>query len=297
MSQRLLEVHRVIMEAMMLRVQKSLRNKRLKDFIAIGVFMSLELHQQIYNWVLISMSVCGLLCFIALYFVKAGYGKFLDKSWGLAFNNKVAWFFMEVPTLIVMLIMITLSPRKDSMIRLIIVAFYIGHYVQRTLVFPFLMKGKSKMPALIVFMGAFFNTVNAFLIASWIFYLSPADYYSTGWLYDIRFMLGVIVFALGMWINLTSDAYIRSLRKNGDSKHYFPQNGVYKYVTSANYLGEIIEWTGFAFLSWSLPGVFFVFWTIANLVPRAHAINKSYREKFPEEFAKTKPKRIFPFVY
>ena len=49
--------------------------------------MSLELHQQIYNWVLISMSVCGLLCFIALYFVKAGYGKFLDKSWGLAFNG------------------------------------------------------------------------------------------------------------------------------------------------------------------------------------------------------------------
>ena len=259
--------------------------------------MTLDLHQQIYDWVLLIMSIFGVMTFIALYFVEAGYGKFLNKKWGWAFNNKVAWFLMEVPTLIVMLTMVASSPRKDNFVSLVIAGFYVGHYVQRTLVFPFMLKGKGKMPFLIVFMGMFFNTVNAFLIASWIFYLSPENYYTVEWLFDIRFLLGVIIFAVGMWINLTSDAYIRSLRKEGDNKHYFPKKGLYKYVTSANYFGEILEWAGFALLSWSIPGVFFVLWTMANLVPRAHSIHKKYREEFPEEFAKTNPKRVFPFVY
>lgn len=259
--------------------------------------MFLDLHQQIYNWVLLVMTIIGVLCFVSLYFVEAGYGKFVNKKWGPTFDNKFAWFLMELPTLIVMIAMIIFSPRKDNFVLFVIAGFYIGHYVQRTFVFPLLLKGKGKMPVLIVLMGMFFNTVNAFLIASWVFYLSPENYYTANWLFDFRFLSGVILFALGMWTNLSSDAYIRSLRKNGDSKHYFPQNGAYKYVTSANYFGEILEWIGFAILSWSLPGVFFVLWTMANLVPRAHAIHKKYREEFPDEFAKTNPKRVFPFIY
>jgi hypothetical protein len=39
---------------------------------------------------------------------------------------------------------------------------------------------------------------------------------------------------------------------------------------------------GWALLTWSLPGVVFAFWTAANLVPRALAYHRWYREEFPD---------------
>ena len=45
--------------------------------------------------------------------------------------------------------------------------------------------------------------------------------------------------------------------------------GMFKYVTAANYFGEILEWTGFAIACWSLPAFAFAWWTFANLAPRA----------------------------
>ena len=51
------------------------------------------------------MSVCALFVFIALYFIKAGYGIFRTKSWGLAIDNRWAWMWMEMPVFVVMLIL------------------------------------------------------------------------------------------------------------------------------------------------------------------------------------------------
>jgi 3-oxo-5-alpha-steroid 4-dehydrogenase 1 len=73
--------------------------------------------------------------------------------------------------------------------------------------------------------------------------------------------------------------------------------GMFKYVSSANYYGEILEWTGFAILTWSLPGVVFLLWTCANLIPRANSLYNKYTEEFGEEFTKLKRKRLFPFIY
>ena len=69
----------------------------------------------------------------------------------------------------------------------------------------------------------------------------------------------------------------------------------YRYVTSANYLGEIIEWAGWAILTCSLSGLVFFWWTVANLVPRANAIWHRYREEFGSEVGERK--RVFPFIY
>ena len=43
------------------------------------------------------MSFLGLLVFVALYFVKAGYGVFRTRSWGISIPNKTAWVLMEAP--------------------------------------------------------------------------------------------------------------------------------------------------------------------------------------------------------
>ena len=98
-----------------------------------------------------------------------------------------------------------------------------------------------------------------------------------------------------MIVNIHSDYIIRHLRKPGDTGHYLPQGGFFRYVTSANYFGEIVEWCGFALLTWSWAGAVFAWWTAANLIPRADRIYNRYREMFGEQVGKRK--RIIPFIY
>ena len=52
---------------------------------------------EIFNYFLIAMSFLALLVFVALYFVKAGYGIFRTSSWGISIPNKTAWVLMEAP--------------------------------------------------------------------------------------------------------------------------------------------------------------------------------------------------------
>lgn len=175
---------------------------------------------------------------------------------------------------------------------------FLLHYFQRSFVFPFLLKGKSRMPVAIMAMGIVFNLLNGMMQAGGLFYFPVSKAYSEGWSYFLApgAICGLLLFFIGMGINLYSDHVIRHLRKPGDTKHYLPAKGLYRYVTSANYFGELMEWTGFALLTASPAAWVFVWWTFANLVPRADAIYKHYREEFGEA-AVGKRKRIIPFIY
>ena len=146
-------------------------------------------------------------------------------------------------------------------------------------------------------MGIIFNLLNALMQGGWIFYISPLDYYTAEWFYSPQFIIGVIIFFAGMFINIQSDSIIRHLRKPGDRRHYIPQGGMFRWVSSANYFGEWLEWVGFAILTWSWAGVVFAWWTFANLAPRSAALYKRYSEEFGEEFTKEKRKKIIPFIY
>lgn len=108
--------------------------------------------------------------------------------------------------------------------------------------------------------------------------------------------VGAAIFFIGMAINLHADHVIRNLRKPGDTRHYLPEKGFYRYVTSANYFGELVEWTGFALLTASPAAWVFVWWTAANLVPRADAIYKRYCEEFGKQAVGSR-KRIIPYIY
>ncbi len=257
--------------------------------------MLLDLEQ--FNILMVSMAGIAVIVFVALYFIEAGYGKAISSKWGPAINNKVAWVMMELPAFLTIVYFWTQSERQFEVAPLVISMMFMLHYFQRTFIFPLLLKGKSKMPLSIVAMGMTFNTINGLMQGEWIFFLSPEGMYTTGWLSSPQFIIGTIIFFAGMFINIHSDHVIRNLRKPGDTNHYLPKKGMYRYVTSANYFGEITEWVGFAILSWSLPGVLFVFWTMANLVPRANSIYKRYRIEFTEEFNTLSLKRIFPFIY
>ena len=246
---------------------------------------------------LILMSVTALIVFIALYFVTAGYGKFASRKWGPAIGNKPAWVLMESPVFILMTVLWVCSSRRYETALLVMFLLFQLHYFQRAFIFPLLIKGRSKMPLSIMFMGIVFNVLNALMQGGWLFYISSPDRYPASWLASPQFIAGTAVYLAGMFINIQSDSIIRRLRKPGDTRHYLPRKGMYKYVTSANYLGEIIEWTGFAILTWSWAGAVFAWWTFANLVPRAHTIYKRYRSEFGREMEGKNLKRIIPFIY
>lgn len=244
---------------------------------------------------LIIMTAIAAIVFVALYFVEAGYGMLFDKKWGPPIPNKLAWVCMEAPVFIVMLYLWSSSEQPFQTVPLLFFLFFELHYLQRAFIFPILIKGKSKMPAGIMGMGIVFNLLNGYMQGEWLFHLAPADMYTIDWLCTPQFIIGTLLFFTGMAINLQSDYIVRHLRKPGDTKHYLPKGGMFKYVTSANYFGEIVEWCGFAILTWSASGAVFAWWTIANLVPRANTIYHKYKTTFGGELGNRK--RVFPFIY
>lgn len=250
-----------------------------------------------YYALLITMAVLAIVVFLALQYVEAGYGMMYTKQWGPSINNRLGWILMESPVFVAMLALWWLSPRRAETVPLIFFIFFQLHYFQRSFIFPLLIKGKNRMPLSIISMGVLFNVINAAMQGGWIFYVSPADYYTTGWLSSPQFIIGTVIFFGGIAINLNSDNIIRNLRKPGDTRHYIPRGGMFRYVSSANYFGEFMEWVGFAVLTWSAAGAVFALWTFANLAPRAGKIHKRYSKEFGEEFDKLHLKRIIPFIY
>ena len=242
------------------------------------------------------MAVIAVIVFIALYRVNAGYGKFYTPRWGPSVDNHLGWFLMEAPVFVAMLLLWWFSDRRSDVVRLVFLLLFESHYFHRAFVFPLQLHGHSRMPLSIILMGVVFNTLNALMQGGWIFYVSPVDRYPLSWLTSLPFMAGTALFLAGMFINIQSDNIIRNLRKPGDTAHYLPQGGMFRYVTSANYFGEFLEWTGFAILTWSWAGAVFALWTFANLAPRAARINDLYRQEFPEQLDPG-IKRIIPFLY
>ena len=127
-----------------------------------------------FNLFLGVMSLIALIVFVALYFVKAGYGIFRTSSWGAAISNKLAWILMEAPVFLVMCVMWMYSERRFEPVILTFFLFFQLHYFQRAFIFPLLLKGKSKMPLAIMSMGILFNLLNGYMQGEWIFYLAPA---------------------------------------------------------------------------------------------------------------------------
>jgi protein-S-isoprenylcysteine O-methyltransferase Ste14 len=85
-----------------------------------------------------------------------------------------------------------------------------------------------------------------------------------------------------MLLNKQADRTLRKLRGPGETGYKIPRGGAYTWVSCPNYLGEIVEWLGWALATWSPAGLAFAAYTAANLVPRALANHRWYRERFPD---------------
>ena len=241
---------------------------------------------------------CGLMSFVALLTFNAPYGRYADKAhkgWGPQLNAKAAWVFMECPTLWVSAICLYLawgtSP-VDSLPNLVLLGLFCCHYVNRALIFPLRMRRGAPMPMSVMFMAWFFCLVNGYLQAR---YLCKLHTYPVEWLWDPRFIVGVLAMGHGFYLNLQADSILRNLRQPGDTERYkIPYGGLFEYVSAANFCAEIYEWAGFALACFSLPAAVFAVFTFLNLAPRGVAHHRWYLETFPD-YPKSR-KAIIPFV-
>lgn len=219
--------------------------------------------------------------FVALFFLNAPYGRHARSDWGPVVGDTLGWLLMEAPSPLLFAAFFALGTHRFAPVPVLFFALWEAHYVHRSFIYPFLLRGHARrMTLAVALMGFFFNGVNATLNGWYLFHLAAPR--PLAWLLDGRFLAGLALFAGGYVINRWSDDILRNLRRPGESVYRIPTGGMYRWVSAPNYLGEIMEWTGWAVLTWSFAGASFAAWTIANLAPRARANHRWYRANFPD---------------
>ncbi len=229
--------------------------------------------------------------FVVLLFLAAPYGRHARSGWGPRIPAGLAWPVMEAPSPVLMAACFAAGDRKDDPAARVFLALWLGHYVYRAFIFAFVGRGWSApMPFTIAISAFGFNVVNGALNGLWLFSRGPR--YGSGWLSDPRFLAGAALFIAGFAVHARSDAILRCLRAPGEGGYRIPRGFLFEAVSCPNYLGEIVEWTGWAVLTWSPSGLSFAAWTAANLVPRALAHHRWYRVRFPDY--PSSRKAVFP---
>lgn len=254
---------------------------------------SLQTHP-LYTWTVLGVVVLGIVSFFLLLFISAPYGRHLRPGWGPTINATALWVIMEAPSPISFAVVYFASDNAFETVPLLLCGMFMLHYVYRSFIYPFRMRGGHKQKPILTGALAFaFNAANGSTNAFAITELSP-HLLSTNWLTSWQFIVGIVLFTSGYLINQHSDAILRNLRKPGESGYKVPHGGFYRWVTSPNYFGEIVEWIGFAFAAWTVPALVFAWFTATNLVPRAFSNHRWYQEHF-SDYPKNR-RIIIPFV-
>jgi 3-oxo-5-alpha-steroid 4-dehydrogenase 1 len=241
--------------------------------------------------VYVQLALAGVTALILL-FVSAPYGRHGRGGWGPTIPARAGWVLMESPPVVAFIAIFATGVHRTELVPLLLLAVWQLHYVNRMVIYPLRMNASAKaIPLSVALMGFTFNGLNAWINARWISHLGS---YDVGWLADPRFLCGVALFAAGMAINHQSDNILRRLRKPGETGYKIPRGGAYRWVSCPNYLGEILEWTGWAIATWSTAGLAFAVYTLANVGPRALSHHRWYREKF-EDYPPER-KALIPFV-
>ena len=235
-----------------------------------------------YIWILIALII-----FPINLIYKAPYGKHSTKKWGKTIDNKTGWVLMELPALITCPLIYYIIVDEISLSTGFIF-IWITHYFNRTIIYPLKIKTKGKkIPIVIVASAFFFNIINGILNG---YFIATIPFESISF---TCILIGFVVFIFGLYINISSDNTLIKLRTN-QKGYVIPKGGLFNYVSCPNFFGEIIEWLGFAIMTFNLGSISFLIWTICNLIPRSKAHHKWYKENF-ENYPK-KRKAVIPYL-
>ncbi len=249
--------------------------------------------EQLYSRVLLTELFFAVIVFFILFKVSAPYGKFLRGGWGANMSSKFGWMIMESPSVILMVYFFISSEGWHDMPKNLFLLVWLSHYVHRTFIYPFTITSKNKpYPILLVVFAVLFNCMNGFINGYEVF---NQNFYSNYWFTSPLLYIGLGVFAVGYFINKQSDYILSHLKRDANNNYVIPYGGMFKYVSNPHYFGEIIEWIGWAIMTWSVSGLAFAIFTFANLAPRAITAHHWYKEKFPGY--PQERKAIIPFLW
>jgi 3-oxo-5-alpha-steroid 4-dehydrogenase 1 len=238
----------------------------------------------------------ALLTFFALQHIIAPFGRHNREDFGPTINARLAWFIMEIVSPLTFSFFFLTGKNTPTLVMWIFFLLWNVHYLNRSVIYPLRQKATDKkMPIAIMWSAIGFNLINGLLNGLYLGWICDTTKFSNEWLSDERFMIGIIVFVIGMFINIQADNVLLSLRKPGETHYKIPKGGLFYWISCPNLLGEMIEWTGFALMVWSAPALSFAIWTTANLLPRAVAHHHWYQEKFGKAYPK-KRRAVLPGI-
>ena len=234
--------------------------------------------QQILCWAVLALAVMTL--WGTLRQVNP-YGRHMQAGQAGTWPALPAWLLFEAPQWFSFALTFWLSAQSPSPVALSLFGLWQAHYLYRALIYPLRMRDRHKrFPLSGVIFGLLFNSINGFING---YAVAHAPHLaSAAWLRDPRFIVGLAVAVAGWLINFQADSILIELRGDGSTGYKVPQGGLFRWVSSANYFGEIVLWCGWAMMSWTLAGLSFAVFTISNLLPRALSHHRWYREKFAD---------------
>lgn len=211
-------------------------------------------------------------------------------------DKRLGWIIMETPVIFTVVFCYWMGLQASGSevnVSVIFIVVYVIHYFNRGLIFPFRIKAEGKtMPVVSMLSSMSFYIINGYLIG---YYFGALKAYPVEWLWDPRFIAGIVLFLIGFYINISSDNILMNLRGPGETGYKIPRGGMYRFVSCPNYLGEIIEWVAFALMTWSLMGFVYAIWVALPLIPQALQAHRWYHEKFGADYPAQR-KAVFPYL-
>lgn len=238
--------------------------------------------QEMLLWGVLALAA---LTFLGTLFKTNAYGRHMQGNEKLTLPALPAWLLFECPQWWAFAVtfwgLASLFELSPSVPAIVLFALWQSHYCYRAIIYPLRMQDRGKrFPISGVVFGIAFNAVNGFVNGFAV--LTATHLMDSAWLSDPRFIAGLLIAVSGWLINFQADSILIHLRKPGETGYKIPFGGMFKYVSSANYFGEIVLWCGWALMSFTPAGLVFALFTISNLFPRALSHHRWYQEKFED---------------
>lgn len=252
----------------------------------------MDMEQQV-KW---AIFLSGLFLGPILLFVPAPYGRFSRPGFGFMANGKLAWLLFEsVPVYALPVSLFHHAQRPLNACQWILFLLWETHYIHRSVIYTYNAPSMKPTALLNGFFAVVFNAANGYINGKALLSI----HLNNEWLLDARFLLGLTLFLTGMYINSQSDYALFALREakkgpSSKSRYFIPRGGLFEFVSSPSYFGEILEWIGWAVATWSQAGALFAFFTASNLMPRGMATHSWYKKEF-KSYPKDR-KAVIPFV-
>lgn len=251
---------------------------------------------------IVTLAVLGFSVFMlsVLLFIDAPYGRrdneHRNKLWGPTVPARPGWVILELPVFAGFAIFFFVGDNWRMPAPMVLASLFLGHYFHRTFIYPLLIIKPKKGEGFrlgVLLAGMPLNTANGF-INGWFISQYGDHLYQESWLFDPRFIAGIVIFFIGFFLAKQSDRILSKLRKPGETDYKIPYGGGFSLVSNPHYLGELTQWCGFALACWSLPGLAYAVMTLSNLLPRALSNHRWYKEHF-DDYPKER-KALIPYV-